>query len=73
VLADDAEEQFRERLRSLRIDGDWHAPERTDAAELFTLAQAADLQSSARFAWGANDLGNDRRRCPQGEAGQGDG
>jgi nucleotide-binding universal stress UspA family protein len=43
VLADDAEEQFRERLRSLRIEGDWHAPERTDGAELITLAQAADL------------------------------
>jgi hypothetical protein len=27
VLADDAEEEFRERLRSLRIEGDWHAPE----------------------------------------------
>jgi nucleotide-binding universal stress UspA family protein len=43
MLADNAEEQFRERLRSLRIEGDWYAMERADAGELITLAQAADL------------------------------
>jgi nucleotide-binding universal stress UspA family protein len=43
MLADDAEEQFREHLRSLRIEGDWQALERPDTGKLITLAQAADL------------------------------
>jgi nucleotide-binding universal stress UspA family protein len=43
MLADNAEEEFRERLRSLRIEGDWHVLERANASELITLAQAADL------------------------------
>jgi nucleotide-binding universal stress UspA family protein len=43
MLADSAEEQFRERLRCLRIKGDWHALDRPDTGELTSLAQAADL------------------------------
>jgi nucleotide-binding universal stress UspA family protein len=41
--ADDAEEQFRECLRSLNLEGDWHPLSRVDTGELITRAQAADL------------------------------
>ncbi|WP_158932735.1 universal stress protein [Acidisphaera sp. S103] len=43
MLADDAEQQFRDRLRSANVKGDWYPVDRTDTAELIALAQAADL------------------------------
>jgi nucleotide-binding universal stress UspA family protein len=43
VLAESAEQRFRDWLRSFRIEGDWYPLERTDTAELVTLAQAVDL------------------------------
>jgi nucleotide-binding universal stress UspA family protein len=43
VLADNAEQQFRDRLRSLKVAGDWYAVDRSDTSELITLAQSADL------------------------------
>jgi nucleotide-binding universal stress UspA family protein len=43
MLADDAEQQFRDRLRSANVKGDWYSVDRTDTAELITLAQVADL------------------------------
>jgi nucleotide-binding universal stress UspA family protein len=41
--ADDAEQQFRDRLRSANVKGDWYPVDRSDTAELIMLAQAADL------------------------------
>ena len=41
--ADIAEQQFRDCLRSLNLEGDWHPVSRVDTRELITLAQAADL------------------------------
>ena len=41
--ADIAEQQFRDCLRSLKVEGDWHPLSRADTGELITLAQAADL------------------------------
>jgi nucleotide-binding universal stress UspA family protein len=41
--ADTAEQQFRDRLRSLRVEGDWYPFDRPDTGELIALAQAADL------------------------------
>ena len=41
--ADVAEHQFRDCLRSLEIEGDWHPLDRADTSELITLAQTADL------------------------------
>jgi nucleotide-binding universal stress UspA family protein len=43
LLADNAEQQFRDRLRSIRVEGDWYPVDRTDISELITLAQSADL------------------------------
>jgi nucleotide-binding universal stress UspA family protein len=43
MLADNAEQSFHDRLRSLRIQGDWYPVDRADAGELITLAQTADL------------------------------
>jgi nucleotide-binding universal stress UspA family protein len=40
---DIAEQQFRDCLRSLNVEGDWHSLDRADAGELITLAQSADL------------------------------
>jgi len=41
--ADIAEQQFRDCLRSLKVDGDWYPLSRANTGELITLAQAADL------------------------------
>jgi len=41
--ADVAEQQFRDCLRSLKVEGDWYPLSRADTGELITLAQAADL------------------------------
>ena len=41
--ADIAEQQFRDCLRSLKVEGDWYPLSRADTGELITLAQAADL------------------------------
>jgi nucleotide-binding universal stress UspA family protein len=38
-----AERQFRDSLRSLKVEGDWFPLNRADTGELITLAQAADL------------------------------
>jgi nucleotide-binding universal stress UspA family protein len=43
ALADVAEREFRNRLRSRRLSGDWYPFDRADARELIDLAQAADL------------------------------
>jgi len=43
VLAESAEQQFRDWLRSFGLEGDWYPADRTGTAELVTLAQAADL------------------------------
>ena len=41
--ADIAEQQFRDCLRSLEVEGDWYPLSRATTSELITLAQAADL------------------------------
>jgi nucleotide-binding universal stress UspA family protein len=41
--ADAAEQQFRDCLRSLEVEGDWYPLSGADTGELITLAQAADL------------------------------
>lgn len=43
ALAEQAEERFRDWLRSFGIAGDWHPMDRTDKDGLVALAQAADL------------------------------
>jgi nucleotide-binding universal stress UspA family protein len=43
VLADIAEQKFRERHRCINVEGDWHPIDGTDLAELITLARSADL------------------------------
>jgi nucleotide-binding universal stress UspA family protein len=40
---DIAEQQFRDCLRSLNVEGTWYPLDRADTAELITLAQSADL------------------------------
>ena len=45
--ADIAEQQFRDCLRSLKVEGDWHPLSRADTGELITLAQI--WSSSARL------------------------
>jgi nucleotide-binding universal stress UspA family protein len=42
-FADGAEQEFRERLQDLRLEGDWDVLERADAGKLITLAQSFDL------------------------------
>jgi nucleotide-binding universal stress UspA family protein len=42
-LADIAEQQFRDRLRSLKIEGDWYSLDRANTGELINFAQAVDL------------------------------
>jgi nucleotide-binding universal stress UspA family protein len=43
VLADIAEQKFRDRRRCINVEGDWHPTDGTDLAELITLARSADL------------------------------
>ena len=43
VLAEHAEQRFREWIRSFGIEGDWHLMERTHTAGLVALARAVDL------------------------------
>ncbi len=43
ILAENAEERFRDWLRTFALEGDWYPVDRTGTAELVTLAQAADL------------------------------
>jgi nucleotide-binding universal stress UspA family protein len=43
MLADIAEQRFRDCLRQLKIKGDWYPLDRADTSELITLARAADL------------------------------
>jgi nucleotide-binding universal stress UspA family protein len=50
------EQQFHERLRSFRVDGDWHSLHRADTGELIALAQAADLVIIGQSKPGARPL-----------------
>ena len=43
VVADIAEQKFRDRRRCINVEGDWYPIDGTDLAELITLARAADL------------------------------
>jgi nucleotide-binding universal stress UspA family protein len=43
VLADIAEQKFRDCRRSINVEGDWNPTDGTDLAELITLARSADL------------------------------
>jgi len=43
MLAEVAEERFRDRLSSFGIEGKWHPLDRADTAELIALAQTTDL------------------------------
>jgi hypothetical protein len=43
VLADIAEQKFRERHHCINVEGDWHPIDGTDRVELVTLARSADL------------------------------
>lgn len=43
MLADTAEDRFRDHLRSFGIEGKWHPLDRADTSELTVLAQAVDL------------------------------
>ena len=43
MLAENAEQRFRDGLRSFGVQGDWYPMDRADTAGLVTLARAADL------------------------------
>jgi nucleotide-binding universal stress UspA family protein len=43
MLADVAEQRFRDRRRCFNVEGDWYPIDRTDQAELIGLARSADL------------------------------
>lgn len=43
IVAEDAEQRFRDWLRSFGVEGDWYPLARTDMAGLISLAQTADL------------------------------